>query len=171
MLIGGWGSDLLLSRTGSRNLARKLPVVGGLFGASTIILANHVTSDALVIAILSFAFFSQGMTGLGWTVISDVAPKELVGLTGGIFSFAANVAGVTTPIVIGVVIGATGSFFYALTYIGAAALLGAFSYVFLLGNVERIRHSGLRPLVRRPNRSWTDFRPERRRPRRDVHDR
>lgn len=138
VMLGGWGSDMLLKRTGSRNLARKLPVVGGLFGASTIILANYVSGDVLVIAVLSFAFFCQGMTGLGWTVISDIAPKELVGLTGGIFSFAANLAGVMTPIVVGAIIGATGSFFYALAYVGAAALLGALSYVFLLGNIERI---------------------------------
>ena len=78
------------------------------------------------------------MTGLGWTVISDVAPVELIGLTGGIFSFTANLAGVITPLVVGAIIGATGSFFYALAYVGAAALLGALSYVFLLGNVERI---------------------------------
>ena len=138
VMLGGWGSDLLLKRTGSRNLARKLPIISGLFGASTIILANFVESDLLVIAILSFAFFCQGMTGLGWTVISDVAPKEMVGLTGGIFNFAANLAGVITPIVVGTIIGATGSFFYALAYVGAAALLGAFSYIFLLGNIERI---------------------------------
>ena len=43
-----------------------------------------------------------------------------------------------TPIVVGAIIGATGSFFYALAYVGAAALLGALSYVFLLGDVERI---------------------------------
>jgi len=138
VMLGGWGSDLLLKRTGSRNLARKLPIISGLFGASTIILANFVESDLLVIAILSFAFFCQGMTGLGWTVISDVAPKEMVGLTGGIFNFAANLAGVITPIVVGAIIGATGSFFYALAYVGGAALLGAFSYIFLLGNIERI---------------------------------
>jgi len=138
VLLGGWGSDTLLKRTGSRNLARKLPLIAGLFGASTIILANYVSGNALVIAIFSTAFFFQGMTGLGWTVISDVAPKEMLGITGGIFSFAANVAGVTTPIVVGAIIDATGSFFYALAYIGAAALLGALSYVFLLGDVERI---------------------------------
>jgi ACS family D-galactonate transporter-like MFS transporter len=138
VMLGGWGSDLLLKRTGSRNVARKLPIISGLFGASTIMLANFVGSDTLVIAILSFAFFCQGMTGLGWTVISDVAPKEMVGLTGGIFNFAANLAGVITPIVVGAIIGATGSFFYALAYVGAAALLGAFSYIFLLGNIERI---------------------------------
>ena len=32
----------------------------------------------------------------------------------------------------------TGSFSYALAYVGAAALVGALSYVFLLGDVERI---------------------------------
>jgi ACS family D-galactonate transporter-like MFS transporter len=138
VLLGGWGSDTLLKRTGSRNLARKLPIVTGLFGASTIMFANYVTGDAAVIAIFSFAFFCQGMTGLGWTVISDVAPKEMIGLTGGIFNFGANIAGVATPIVVGAAIGATGSFLYALAYVGAMALIGALSYVFLLGNVERI---------------------------------
>jgi ACS family D-galactonate transporter-like MFS transporter len=138
VLFGGWGSDTLLKRTGSRNLARKLPMVVGLFGSSTIVLATLVTSDALVIAIFSFAFFCQGLTGLGWTVISDVAPLELLGITGGIFSFSANLAGVLTPLVVGAIIDATGSFYYALAYVGAAALLGAFSYVFLMGDVERI---------------------------------
>jgi ACS family D-galactonate transporter-like MFS transporter len=138
VLLGGWVSDTLLKRTGSRNLARKLPIITGLFGASSIILANYVNGDAVVIAVLSLAFFCQGMTGLGWAVISDVAPKELIGLTGGIFNFASNLAGVITPIVVGAIIGATGSFFYALAYVGAAALLGALSYVFLLGDVKRI---------------------------------
>lgn len=138
VLIAGWVSDLLLKRTGSSNLARKLPIIFGLFGASTIILANYVTSNALAIAILSFAFFCQGMTGLGWALISDIAPKDLMGLTGGIFNFAANLAGIITPLVIGAIIGATGSFFFALAYVGAAALLGALSYVFVLGDVKRI---------------------------------
>jgi MFS transporter, ACS family, D-galactonate transporter len=138
IMIAGWGSDLILKRTGSPNLARKLPVVGGLFGASTIMLANYVNGDSLIIAIFSFAFFCQGMTGLGWAVISDIAPKELMGVTGGIFNFASNMAGVITPIVVGAIIGRTGSFFYALAYVGAAALLGALSYVFLLGDVKRI---------------------------------
>jgi len=67
-----------------------------------------------------------------------MALEEMFGLTGGIFSLAANVAGVATPIAVGAVIGAAGSFFYALVYVGAMALLGALSYVFLAGNVERI---------------------------------
>jgi ACS family D-galactonate transporter-like MFS transporter len=138
VVFGGWASDKLLKRTGSANLARKLPMIVGLLGASTIISANYVASDGVVIAIMSVAFFSQGMTGLGWTLISDIAPRNLAGLTGGVFNLFSNLAGIVTPIVIGFIIGATGSFFYALAYVGTVALLGAFSYIFILGNVRRI---------------------------------
>ena len=138
VLFGGWVSDALLKKTGSANIARKLPMIVGLLGATVILTANYVASDALVIAIMSLAFFAQGMTGLGWTLIADIAPHTLMGLTGGIFNFAANLAGILTPIVIGVLVGQTGSFAYALIYISAAALLGAIGYIFVLGDVKRI---------------------------------
>jgi ACS family D-galactonate transporter-like MFS transporter len=138
VMFGGWASDALLKRTGSANIARKLPIIAGLLGASTIITANYVDSDVAVIAILSAAFFAQGMTGLGWALISDIAPKNLMGLTGGIFNFAANLAGIITPLVIGFIVAATGSFFHALAYVGAVALIGALSYIFILGDVKRL---------------------------------
>ncbi|WP_343583638.1 MFS transporter [Herbaspirillum sp.] len=138
VMFGGWISDWLLKRTGSASLARKAPIIFGLLAASTIIGANYASSDAVVIAILSFAFFGQGMVGLGWTLISDVAPKNLMGLTGGIFNTCSNLAGIVTPLVIGFIISATGSFFYALTYVAAAALLGVISYVFVVGEVKRV---------------------------------
>lgn len=138
ILFGGWLSDFLLSQTGSANLARKLPMIAGLLGASTIIGANYANTDIIVIAILSAAFFAQGMTGLGYAVISDIAPINLMGLTAGIFSLAANLAGIVTPLIIGVIIGRTGSFAYALGYVGAVALLGAIAYIFVLGDVRRV---------------------------------
>ena len=138
VMFGGWLSDALLQRTGSANIARKLPIIAGLLGASTIILANFVAGDVAVITILSIAFFAQGMTGLGWVLISDIAPKNLMGLTGGVFNFAANLAGIITPVVIGLIVGLTGSFHYALAYVGLVALVGAASYIFVLGDVKRI---------------------------------
>jgi ACS family D-galactonate transporter-like MFS transporter len=140
VLVGGFVSDALLKRTGSANLARKLPIVSGLVLASTIIAANYVPDgqNALVIAILSVAFFGQGMSNLGWTVISDVAPKQVIGLTGGIFNFSTNLAGIVTPLVIGIAFGMTGSFVGPLIYIGVVALIGAFSYTVILGDIHRL---------------------------------
>lgn len=138
VLFGGWWSDNMLRRGKSANVARKLPIITGLLLASTIITANFVESNNAVIAILSLAFFAQGMAALGWTLVSDIAPKGMLGLTGGIFNLAANLAGIVTPLVIGAIVSATGSFFYALAYVGSLALMGALAYIFVLGDVKRI---------------------------------
>ncbi|MBN3849813.1 MFS transporter [Paraburkholderia sp. Ac-20342] len=138
VLFGGWVSDLLLRRTGNVNLSRKLPIITGLLLSACIVVALYVQSDTAVIAVLSLAFFGQGMGGLGWSIIPDIAPKRLMGLTGGIFNFTANIAGIVTPIVIGAIVSLTGSFYWGLMFIGAVAILGAASYIFILGDIKRI---------------------------------
>lgn len=138
VIVGGQLSDFLLRRTGNATLARKLPVIAGLLLICTIVGANFVDDNGLVIACLSVAFFGQGMVNLGWTLITDVAPKPLMGLTGGVFNLAANLAGIVTPLVIGLIVKETGSFVYALAFIGVIALIGAFSYIFILGPVRRV---------------------------------
>jgi ACS family D-galactonate transporter-like MFS transporter len=138
VLFGGWLSDRLLRQGRSPSVARKLPIIAGLLGASVIIAANYVDDNGTVIAILSIAFFAQGMAALGWTLVSDIAPAGLLGLTGGIFNFAANLAGIITPLVIGFIVAATGSFFGALLFVGILALVGALSYILVVGEVKRI---------------------------------
>jgi ACS family D-galactonate transporter-like MFS transporter len=138
VLLGGWLSDRLLKRTGNANVGRKLPIIAGLLLASTIVGANYVDSNTAVVAIMSVAFFGQGLVNLGWTLITDVAPKQLVGLTGGLFNLCANLAGIVTPIVVGVIVDRTGSFVGALAFISALALLGVVAYVFILGDVRRV---------------------------------
>lgn len=108
VLTGGYVSDVLLRRSGSANIARKAPMVAGLLLASTIMAANFVRSDEWVIVIMSVAFFGQGMVGI------------------------------LTPLGIGSIVKATGSFVWALTLIAAMALLGAVSYVFILGDMKRV---------------------------------
>ncbi len=138
VLFGGWWSDSMLKRGRSANIARKLPIITGLLLASVIVTANYVDSDYVVIGILSLAFFAQGMAALGWALVSDIAPKGLLGLTGGIFNFAANLAGIIMPLVIGFIVAATGSFVGALMFIAIVALVGAFSYIFIVGDIHRI---------------------------------
>ena len=54
--------------------------------------------------------------------------------------FCANLAGIVTPLVVGFVVGVTGSFAWALAFIGIVALLGVFSYVFIVGDVRRVEY-------------------------------
>ncbi|MDF7775594.1 MFS transporter [Sphingomonas sp. AOB5] len=138
VLLGGVVSDRIIRVTGSATLGRKLPIIAGLLMTSTMVAANYVESNAVVIAIMSVAFFGQGMVNLGWTLISDVAPKSMIGLTGGVFNLCANLAGIITPIVIGLVVQWTGSFYGALAYIATLGIVGAAAYIFILGPVERV---------------------------------
>src|ERR1051325_3881626 len=119
-LVGGAVADQIIKRGGSVSFARKLPVAAGLILASSLVLANWVPDgrDSLVIAIMSVAFFGQGMTNLGWTVLTDLAPKNMVGLAGGFFNMITNFAGILTPQIAGIILQYTGSYFYSLIYVG-----------------------------------------------------
>lgn len=138
LLVGGWWSDWLIRRTGSATIGRKAPIVTGLAMASTLLLAGFVRSNAAVIGILSFVFFGQGMCNLGWTLITDLAPPSLRGLTTGMFNLFANLAGIVTPAVIGVILGSTKSFVGGLAFVSVIALLGLLCYLVLLGPVRQI---------------------------------
>lgn len=138
VVVGGIVSDLLLKKTGSATFARKAPIIAGLLLASTIVAANFLNNNVAVIAVMCVAFFGQGIVNLGWTLITDIAPKPLIGLTGGIFNLCANLAGIITPLVIGFIVNSTGSFVYALAYIAIIAIVGVLSYVFILGDVKRV---------------------------------
>jgi len=138
VLAGGAVADWLLRRGLTVGASRKIPIITGLFLASTIVLANYVNDINLVITVMSIAFFGQGITGIGWTLISDIAPRELLGLAGGVSNFFNNLGGILTPLVVGFVLAATGSFNGALVYTSALALLGALSYIFIVGKVYRI---------------------------------
>jgi len=137
VLCSGLVSDWLIRRGASVGFARKLPIISGLLISTAIIGANFVESTPLVIAFLALAFFGNGLASITWSLVSTLAPARLLGLTGGVFNFIGNLAAITTPIVIGFL--ASGdSFAPAITYIAVLALLGALSYILLVGKVERI---------------------------------
>jgi ACS family D-galactonate transporter-like MFS transporter len=138
ILLAGFFSDFFIRRGCSMSSARKAPLIIGTLLASSIILVNYVDSDALVIAVLTISFFAQGVASSSWAAVSEIAPRQYIGLTSGITSLAANLAGITTPIIIGYILHVTGEFFWALNFMGIVCLCGAFAYSFLLGPLYRI---------------------------------
>ena len=87
---------------------------------------------------MSLAFFGKGIGALGWAVVSDTSPKEAGGLSGGLFNMFGNLSGITTPIVIGYIVAATGSFNGALVFVGINALVAVFAYLVIVGDIERV---------------------------------
>jgi ACS family D-galactonate transporter-like MFS transporter len=59
-------------------------------------------------------------------------------MTGGLFNFTTNLAGIVTPIVIGAAYEATGTFVGPLIYIAVVALIGALAYSVVLGDIHRL---------------------------------
>jgi len=110
----------------------------GMALAMTMMLCNVVDTQWGIMVLMSLAFFGKGFGALGWTVISDTSPKGMVGLNGGMFNFCGNVAGITTPIVIGYLVQRTGSFRWALIYVGLTALLAIASYLLVAGPLRRL---------------------------------
>jgi ACS family D-galactonate transporter-like MFS transporter len=137
VLTSGVLSDFMVRRGASLGLARKVPIVTGLLLSISIIGANYVDEPALIIAFLTLAFFGNGLASITWSLVSAIAPERLLGLTGGVFNFVGNLSGITVPIIIGYLARDYG-FAAGLTYVAVLALLGALSYVFVVGKVERL---------------------------------
>lgn len=137
-ILGGLFSDFLLRKKFSLTFARKAPIIIGMALAMSIIGCVFVDSLEMIVFFLSLAFFGKGLGALGWAVVGDIAPREIVGLCGGLSNMAGNIAGIVTPIVIGYIVKTTGSFNGALIYVGVAAFMAIFSYVFLVGKIARI---------------------------------
>jgi len=72
-------------------------------------------------------------------VVSDTSPKEAGGLSGALFNTFGNTAGITTPIVIGYIVEATASFAGALVFVGANAALAIACYLFVVGDIKRVK--------------------------------
>jgi ACS family D-galactonate transporter-like MFS transporter len=142
VLASGFLSDRMLRRGATLSVARKVPIISGMFLATSIIGANYVSAPALIIAFMSLAFFGMGLASITWSLVASIAPERLLGLTGGIFNFFGSLSGIVVPIIIGYLARDYG-FQAGLAYVAIVALIGALSYVFLVGAVERLPDTSL----------------------------
>lgn len=141
-IIGGWCggllSDSLVRRGYSLSVARKIPLVGGMLGSATIGLAAFSPTVELALSALCFANFAATFASAAlWALPSDVAPNRAnVATIGGIQNMAANLAGIISPILIGVIMQFTHSFVIPLEIAGVIGVVGAVVYAFWLPRVQ-----------------------------------
>ncbi|WP_017211204.1 MFS transporter [Clostridium beijerinckii] len=139
VLFAGRWSDWMISKEYGIGISRKLPVIIGLLLSAVIMAANYTNDITIVIIFMCIAFFGQGMAStISWALLSEIMPKQLVGLCGSVFNFVSNMGGALSPAIVGYLIAATGSYASALVFVSVMGGLGAFSYIFIIGKPKRI---------------------------------
>jgi ACS family D-galactonate transporter-like MFS transporter len=137
VIAGGVLSDWLARRGVSASLARKGPIIGGMLLSTCVVGANFVDDPRWVMFFLAVSFFGNGFASITWVLVSLMAPRRLLGLTGGVFNFCGNLAAMVVPLVIGVIV-KYGGFAQAMAFISVMTLGGALSYILVVGRVERV---------------------------------
>jgi ACS family glucarate transporter-like MFS transporter len=137
-ILGGIISDELLRRGCSLSFSRKLPIMAGMALSMTIIACNYASSQTIMLLFMSISFFGKGIGALGWTVISDTSPKGMVGMNGALFNLCGNLAGITTPLIIGYIVEKTHSYNGALVFVAVIAFCTIVSYGPIVGEIKRL---------------------------------
>ncbi|MBR7991579.1 MFS transporter [Burkholderia cenocepacia] len=137
--LGGYVSDSLFRRGWSATAARKTCLVLGMLLSSSIALSAFVENVWACLGLFALAYASLSFAGANvWTLVGEVAPTPAhVASLGGIQNFAGNLAGIFITTFTGVMLSITkGSFVVPLAVAGALCVVGALSYLFIVGNVE-----------------------------------
>ncbi|MDT8852893.1 MFS transporter [Pantoea dispersa] len=137
VILSGMVADRLVRSGRSLGFARKTPIICGLLISTCIMGANYTNDPLWIMVLMALAFFGNGFASITWSLVSSLAPVRLIGLTGGMFNFIGGLGGITVPLVVGYLAQDYG-FAPALVYISAVALIGALSYILLVGDVKRV---------------------------------
>ena len=128
--LGGFASDFILRRTLNARFARRTLLLTGFIG-SLLCLVPLVFTPPLNVAVISlaFSFFFLELTNAQlWAIPMDVAPTWS-GTASGMMNTGFGVAGIVSPIAVGALVDATGSFAFPFALsvgilIAAAVLAG-----------------------------------------------
>jgi sugar phosphate permease len=107
--VGGLISDRVLKRTGSFAKARVGVIVVGFLGAFVFMLPVLFVKDltTITLCLAGAFFFAELIVAPIWAVPMDIAPRH-AGTASGFMNFGFGLAGMTSPVVFGAIIDATG---------------------------------------------------------------
>jgi len=139
-LAGGWASDLWIARGGTPTRVRKTFAVTGLLLCAGLMLPAALVADTrfaagfLIASCVSLGIFTSNV----WAITQTLAGPEAAGKWTGIQNFVGNLGGVISPVVAGLIVEQTRSFFLAFAAAAVFLVLGAGCYLFLVPQIEPI---------------------------------
>jgi ACS family D-galactonate transporter-like MFS transporter len=120
-MVGGWIADKWKAAGASQ-----AKVLRTLFGIASVIATIAIYNVArfkdpvTIVILLSVTLFFLRWCGLFWCVPSILGTRNRVGFLGGVMNLGGNCAGIGVPILVGVIVQATGSYDMAMTLFAAA---------------------------------------------------
>jgi ACS family D-galactonate transporter-like MFS transporter len=122
-LVGGQIADVWRARGGQPNkIFRTLFGIAAIVATISIFSVAYVTDAVVVVALLSSTLFFLRWCGMYWAIPSILATRNRAGFLGGCMNLGGNIAGITVPIIVGLIVQFTGSYFLALMFFAAAGV-------------------------------------------------
>jgi ACS family D-galactonate transporter-like MFS transporter len=139
-LYTGYLIDKSIANGASATYAKKIPICMGLLLSSVIILSLTTSNFFIIMGLItiSYVFLISASVGI-WTIPAELAdaPRS-VSLIGSIQNSFSNIAGIIAPIVTGYLYYETKSFFVPFLISCCIAIVGAYAYWFIVGDLKKI---------------------------------
>ncbi len=149
--IGGWIADRMVHMGYDETRTRKGVVTVAFATGLLLIPAARVDTAGAAIALIIGGSLVGLATGNLLVILQCCAPPEDVGLWTGIENFAGNIAGILAPLLTGVLISQTGSYFPGFALAVIVLLAGLASYWFIVGELHPLSGTGMnQPNVTEP---------------------
>jgi MFS transporter, ACS family, D-galactonate transporter len=120
-MVGGWIGDKWRAAGASQSkVLRTLFGIAAVIATISIFSVSKIKDPVAVVVMLSVTLFFLRWCGLFWAIPSIIGTKKRVGFLGGTMNLGGNCAGIGVPIIVGLIVQATGSYDMALMLFTAA---------------------------------------------------
>jgi len=137
--LSGWLSDRWVGAGGTPSRVRKMFTGAGMACASVFLITSVVAGPTASIVMIFLAIVSLGVCMSNvWAITQTLAGPHAAGRWTGLQNFVGNLAGVVAPALTGFVVDRTGQFFWPFAITSGFAMLGAFSWLVLIGPVKQV---------------------------------
>jgi MFS family permease len=144
-VTSGAASDRWIAAGWSATSVRKSMIGTGQLVGGIFLAACAMAGPGLAVAFLLVASAAFGLNASNvWAIAQTLAGPRASGRWTGLQNFVGNLAGVAAPAVTGFVVERTGNFVWAFVITGVISILGAASWVFVLGRIEPVQWSTAR---------------------------
>jgi ACS family D-galactonate transporter-like MFS transporter len=122
-LVGGWIADKWKAAGGSPNrVMRTLFGIAAVAATVSIFSVAYVGNPVTVVVLLASTLFFLRWCGLYWCLPSILGTRNKIGFLGGLMNLGGNIGGILVPIIVGLIVQTTGSYFLALMFFAAAGV-------------------------------------------------